>query len=105
MGTEYCRRNVVTFILREKKQNSRRQEKKRRVVTHWIGLCQHQHVIHWIDQCQCQSAVYNELDALSEGVLTHLLMEVSPACSVPMPPSIGRCPSWAVSPRQLRPLS
>jgi len=88
----------VTFILREKKQNSRRQEKKRRVVTHWIGQCQHQHVIHCIDQCQCQSAVYNESDALSEGVLTHLLMEVSPACSVPMPSSVGRC-------LQLRPLS
>jgi len=95
----------VTFILPEKKQNSRRQEKKRRVVTHWIGQCQHRHVIHWIDQCQCQSAVYNESDALSEGVLTHLLMGVSPACSVPMPPSVGRCPSWAVSPRQLWPLS
>ena len=32
MGTEYCKRHVVTFILREKKQNSRRQEKKRRVI-------------------------------------------------------------------------
>jgi len=95
----------VTFNLREKKQNSRRQEKKCRVVTHWIGQCQHRHVIHWIDQCQCQSAVYNVSDALSEGVLTHLLMEVSPACSVPMPPSVGRCPSWAVWSRQLRPLS
>jgi len=95
----------VTFILREKEQNSCRQERKRRVVTHWIGQCQQQHVIHWIYQCQCQSAVYNGSDALSKGVLTHLLMEVSPVCSVPMPLSVGRCPSCAVSPRQQRPLS
>ena len=58
MGTEYCKRHVVTFMLREKKQNSRRQEKKRKVIAHWIGQCQHQLVIHGIDQCQCQSAVY-----------------------------------------------
>ena len=105
MGPEYCRRHVVTFILREKEQNSCRQERKRRAVTYWIGQCQHQHVIHWIDQCQCQSAVHYGSDALSKGVLTHLLMEVSPVSSVPMPLSVGRCPSCAVSPRQQQPLS
>ena len=75
------------FFWQEKMQNCFKQQKKRRVGTHWIEQCQRECMIHRIGQCRSRSAEYTGSEPLSEGVHSHCLEQPSPVSSASVPPS------------------